>query len=96
VSAGFEPLLHRPALRGVGIRPGDVGDEQPTRGQPFLDVGEVVGDRGGDVVLGQEPEQPQAGVVVVVPGGGSRRKATGDEMRAAELRLRHRLTSHSD
>src|SRR5205814_633129 len=87
VSAGLEPLLNRPALRGVGIRPGDVGDEQPTRGQPFLDVGEVVGDRGGDVLLRQEPEQPQAGVVVVVPGGGSRRQPTGDELRGADVVL---------
>src|SRR5207245_2951019 len=54
-SAGFEPLLEAAALCGVGVRAGHVGDQQATHGQPLLDIAEVVGDRRGDLPLGQEP-----------------------------------------
>ena len=72
VAAGLQPVPDGAALRGVGIRAGDVGDQQPADRQPFLDVGEVVGDRGRNVLFGQQSQQPQAGIVVVVTGGANR------------------------
>ena len=81
-AARLQPALNGPALGGIGIRPGHVRDEQPARRQPFLDVGEVVGGRGRHALLGEEPEQFQAGVIVVVPGERSGWKPAGDEVRA--------------
>jgi hypothetical protein len=81
------------ALPTVGERAGHVRDQQPAQREPPLDIGEVVGGRGGDVAVGQEAQQPQACVVVVVPGVGSGRKASSDEVRAAWRRLGHRVTS---
>ena len=73
------------ALRGIGIGAGDVGDQQPADRQPFLDIGKIVGDRGRNVPFGQQPQQPQAGVVVVVAGARAGRKTAGNEMRAAGI-----------
>ena len=78
------------ALRGVGIGAGDIGDQQPADRQPFLDIGKIIGYRGRNALLGQEPQQPQAGIIMVVPGIGARRKTTGNHMRPA-CRLCHRL-----
>src|SRR5262249_52597889 len=81
-TAGLEPLLERAALPRVGVRARDIRDQEATHREPLLEIRELVGDRGRDLALGQEAEEPQAGIVVVVPGLRSRRKAAGDEMRA--------------
>ena len=93
VAARLQPMLDGAALRGVGIGAGHVGDQQLADRQPFLDVGEVVGDRGRNVLLGQQLQQPQAGIVVVVPGMRTGRKTAGDEMRAAGLLPCHWIDS---
>ena len=93
MAARLQPALDGAALRGIGIGAGHVGDQQPADRQPFLDVREVVGDRSRNVPFGQEPQQPQAGIVVVVPGHRTGRKTAGNQMRAAGLRLCHRITS---
>ena len=93
MAARLQPALDGAGLRGVGVGAGDVGDQQPADRQPFLDVREVVGDRGRNVPFGQQPQQPQAGIVVVVPGIRTGWKTAGNQMRAAGFRLCHRITS---
>ena len=93
MAARFEPARDGAALRGVGVGAGHIGDQQPADRQPLLDVREVVGDRGLNVPFGQEPQQPQARMVVVVSGGRAGRKAAGDEMRATKRSLCHQITS---
>jgi len=93
MAARLEPALDGTASRGVRVGAGYIGDQQPADGQPFLDIHEVVGDRSRDAPFGQEAQQPQAGIVVVVPGHRTGWKTTGDQMRVAGLRLCHRVTS---
>ncbi len=52
-AAGFQPMLDRAALRGIGIRTRNISDQQPADGQPLLDVREVVADRCLNFLLGQ-------------------------------------------
>ena len=54
MAARLEPFADRPALRGIGIGAGDIGDQQPAERQPLRDIGEIVGDRGSDAGLGQQ------------------------------------------
>ena len=82
MAAGLEPGFQSGALLGTRVGTGDVGDEQPAHGQPLLHVGEVVGDGSRDLSLGQQREQPKAGIVVVVTGAGAGRKAAGNDMSA--------------
>src|SRR5579863_4946701 len=89
MSARFEPLAKGAALRGVGIGAGDVGDQQTTHRQPLLDVGEVVADRGCDVLLGKQPQHAEARVVVVVACRRTGRKTTCDQMNPAWLAVAH-------
>ncbi len=93
MAARLQPLPDGTGLPGIGIRAGDVGDQQLAHRQPFLDIGKVVGDRGGNIALGQQPQQLQAGVVVVVPAHRAGRKAADDNMRPAGIRRYHRITS---
>ena len=88
----LQPALDGVGLQGVRVGAGDIGDQQLADRQPFLDVGEVVGDGGRNVSLRQQAQQPQAGVIVVVPGHRSRRKTAGYQMRAAGIALCHRIT----
>ena len=92
-AAVLHPAPDGDALRGVRIRARDVGDQEPAHGQPLLDVTEVIGDRGRDLLLGQELEQLQTGVVVVVAGARAGRKSAGDEMGASRCRVRHGTSS---
>ena len=82
MAAGLEPGFQSGALLGTRVGAGDVGDEQPAHGQPFLHVGEVVGDGSRNLSLGQQREEPKAGIVVVVTGAGAGRKAAGNDMSA--------------
>src|SRR2546423_3332769 len=82
MAAGLEPGFQLSALLGTRVRTGDVGDEQLAHGQPFLHVGEVVGDGSRNLSLGQQREEPKAGIVVVVTGAGAGRKAAGNDMSA--------------
>ena len=82
MAAGLEPGFQSGALLGARVGAGDVGDEQPAHGQPFLHVGEVVGDGSRNLSLGQQREEPKAGIVVVVTGAGAGRKAAGNDMSA--------------
>ena len=92
MAAGFEPAPERPALPGIGIRASDIGDQQPARRQPFFEIGKVVGDRGRNVAFGQQPQQPQAGIVVVVAGERPRRKAAGSRQMPAPRRRGSQLS----
>ena len=68
-AARLQPALQSPGTAAAsGYGPATYVMSSRLDGQPLLDVGEVVGDRGRHALLGQEPEQSQAGVVVVVPG----------------------------
>ena len=51
MSAVFEPLPEEAVLGFVGERTGDIGHQQLTPGQPFVDVAEVPADRGRDIGL---------------------------------------------
>jgi len=93
MAACLQPPLDGAGLSGVGVGAGHVGDQQLADRQPFLDIGEIVGDRGRDLPFGQEPQQPQAGIVVVMPSIRARRKAAGNQMRTPGLCLCHRITS---
>jgi hypothetical protein len=93
VAARLQPAPDGAALRGVGVGSGHIGDQQPGDGQPFLDVREVIGDRGRNVPFGHQPQQPQAGIVVVVPGARTGRETARNEMRSAGILLCHRITS---
>ena len=93
MAARLEPSLDRTTLRGVGVRARDIGDQQPADGQPFFDVGEVVGNLGRNVAFGEEAQEPQAGIVVIVPSHRTDRKTTGNQMRASGFCLCHRITS---
>src|SRR5437879_3629359 len=48
--------------------------------------------RGRDVLVGQQAEEAQPGIIMVVPGIGTRRKTAGNQMRMAGIRLGHRIT----
>ena len=56
MAARLQPALDRARLRGVGVGAGHIGDQQPADRQPFLDIREVVGDRGRNVSFGEEPQ----------------------------------------
>ena len=72
-SSAIEPLVQRTELLRIGIRPRDVRDEKAGIDQPLVEVAEIAGDGGRDVlVLRQEAEKPQTRVVHIVPGGGFR------------------------
>src|SRR5262245_17102735 len=94
-TAPFEPAPDGPALGGIGVGPGHVGDQEPAHRQPLLDIREVVAHGGRDIPLGQEPQQSEAGIVVVVPGAGSGRETAGNEVRTAGHSLRHVITSRA-
>jgi hypothetical protein len=93
MAAGLEPAPDDAGLRRVGVGAGDVADQQLADRQEFLDIREVVGDRGRDVPLGEQPEEPQTGIVVVVPAHRTGRKTAGNEMGAAGIRRYHRIAS---
>lgn len=93
MAARLKPGFDGTALRGVRVGAGHIGDQQPGDREPFLDVHEVIGDRGRNIPFGQERGQPQAGMVVVVSGGRAGWKTAGDEMRPGELFLCHGMTS---
>jgi len=82
VAAGLEPGFQSCALLGVGIGARYIGDEQPAYGQPFLHVGEVVGDGSRHLPLGQQREEPKASIVVVVTGAGAGWKTARNDMSA--------------
>jgi len=90
MTARLQPLLDRARLRGVGVGPSDIGDQQAADREPFFDIGEVVGDRSRHVLVAQDFQQPQTRIIVVVPGHRAGRKAAGNQMRAAVLCLCHR------
>jgi hypothetical protein len=50
----LQPFLHDLALAGVGIRAGDIRDQQPTDWQPLPDVSEIIADRRWDAGLRQQ------------------------------------------
>jgi len=54
MAARLKPLADGACLRSVRVGAGDVGDQQLAERQPFCDIGEIVGDRGRDVALGQQ------------------------------------------
>ena len=89
LAAGLQPGLQGAGLRGVGVGAGDIGDQQLADRQPFLEIGEVVGDRGRNLPLGQQLQQPQPGVILVVPAHRPGRKPAGNKMRAAGIRRCH-------
>jgi hypothetical protein len=74
---GLEPRFQSVALLGTRVGAGDAGEEQPAHGQPFLHV-EVVGDGSRYLSLGQQREEPKAGIVVI--GAGAGQKAAGNDM----------------
>src|SRR6516162_1250911 len=78
----LEPGFQSSALLGPRVGAGDVGDEKPAHGQPFLHVGKVIGDGRRNLSLVQQREEPKASIVVVVTGAGAGRKAAGNDMRA--------------
>src|SRR5262245_8992853 len=82
MTAGVEPGFQLGALLGSRVGAGDVRDQQAAQGQPFLQVGEVVGDGSRNWLFGQQREEPKPGIVVVVPGTGAGRKAADDDMSA--------------
>src|SRR6476646_4197055 len=82
VAAGLEPGFQSCALLGVGIGARHIGDEQPAYVQPFLHVGEVVGDGSRHLPLGQQREEPKASIVVVVTGAGAGWKTARNDMSA--------------
>ena len=86
MAASLDPAADGAGLGVVRVGAGHVGDEEPAYRQPFFDVREIVGDGGRNVPLGQQPQKPQAGVVVVVPGARAGRKTAGDEMGALSCR----------
>jgi len=57
-----------PALGGIGYGPATYVMSSRLDGSHFSTFGEVVGDRAATPLLGEEPEQFQAGRIVVVPG----------------------------
>ena len=67
VSARFEPGTQRSALRSVGIRTCDVGNQQAAHRQPFRQIGEVIRDRRLNVLLGEKSQQSQPRVIMIVP-----------------------------
>src|SRR5262249_2749404 len=87
------PALYGMALRGVGVGAGHVGDHQAADGQPFLEIREVIGDRSRDVLFGQQPQEPQAGIVMVMSSHRTRRETTCNKIRTALRRLLQRITS---
>jgi hypothetical protein len=89
MAARLEPGLDGAGLRGVRVRAGHVRDQKAAQRQPFLDVREVVGDGSRDVPFGEEREEPQAGMVVIVSGAGTGRETTGYEMGAGKSVLCH-------
>src|SRR5262245_58274139 len=91
MSAGLEPGFQSGALLGTRVGASDVGDKQPAHRQPFLHVGEVIGDGGRNLSLGQQREEPKAGIVVVMTGAGAGRKAAGNDMSAVVEYLSHVL-----
>src|SRR5205085_12322246 len=70
---------------------GDIGDHPAAQRQPARDIGEIIGDRGGDALLGEQLEEAQAGVIMVVAGIGAGRKAARDDMRAVRCCFWHRV-----
>src|SRR5262245_26942064 len=82
MATGLEPGFQSGTLLGPWVGASDVGDEKPAHGQPFLQVGEVVGDRRRNLSLVQQREEPKASIVVVVTGAGAGGKAAGNDMRA--------------
>ena len=89
VAAGLQPVADRAGLGGIGVRAGDIGDQQLAQRQPFRDIGEIVGDRGRDVALGEKAEQAKTGIIMVVAAHRAGRKAAGDQMRAARCCFCH-------
>src|SRR5262245_32551483 len=83
MATGPEPGFQPGALLGTRVGAGDIGDEQPAHRKPLLQIGEVVGDGGRNLSLGQQREEAKAGIVMIVTGARPRRKAAGNNMSAA-------------
>src|SRR5262249_32209075 len=87
--APLGPSAYRVGLRRIGIWAGDIGDEEAAHRQPARDIGEIVGDRGGDILLGEQLKEAQARVIMVVARHRAGREAARDDMRAVRYRLWH-------
>jgi hypothetical protein len=68
--AGLEPLPYDLILHLVWVRAGDIGNQQLAVRQPLCNVGKIIGDgRAQARVLLQKLQDPQPGIVHVMPGG---------------------------
>jgi len=76
---GLEPGFQSDTLLGSWVGAGDVGDEQPAHGQPFLHVGEVVGDEDG-TCLSASSVRSRGGHSRGRDRRWSRREAAGNDM----------------
>jgi len=79
--ARLQPIVYESRLLVVRVGAGDVSDQQLAVRQPLVDVGEVAGHGRGRPPLMQHLQQTQSGVIDVVSGERSRRKAAGYHMR---------------
>jgi len=84
-TVGRRDIIGCAALHGVRVGAGHIGDQQLADREPFLDIGEVVGDGGRNIPFDQQAEQPQAGIVVVVPAHRTGRSSSGSN-KAGDLR----------
>ena len=91
MAARRDPVADCTGLRRIGTGAGDIGDHQAAQRQPARDIGEIIGDRSGDALLGEQLEEAQAGVIMVVAGIGAGRKAARDDMRAVRCCFWHRV-----